>query len=400
MSRAGSVLISAALAASIAALAGCGDDLSRSEKETIVSLSLAKLPDVPPSRSNRAADDPRAAALGEKLFHDTGLSGPGTVACATCHDPARGFQDGLPRGVAVGTTDKRTMPLAGVAWNIWFFWDGRRDSLWGQALEPLENPREHAATRSGIVRHVVQNYPDDYEAVFGHVRSLADVPDAASPLGDESAKAAWQEMSEDKRFAVDLAFANVGKAIAAFERTLRPEETRFDRFAAAIARDEKPQGEAAFSELEREGLRLFIGSGNCLECHNGPRFTDDHFHNTGVPDAEGATAGQGRAEAIDKLLADPFSCTGPFSDTTPDECDELRFMLRESPELVRAFKTPSLRGVGSRAPYMHAGQFATLEEVVDHYASAPRSPDGESELRPVRLTERGRQALVAFLETL
>src|SRR5690606_15553813 len=107
------------------------------------SLSIKSLPPLPPDPSNRYGDDPRAAALGHQLFFDTRLSANGKVSCATCHDPGRDFQDGLPLAVGVGTNTRRTMPIAGTAYSPWMFWDGRKDSQWSQALGPLESPVEH-----------------------------------------------------------------------------------------------------------------------------------------------------------------------------------------------------------------------------------------------------------------
>jgi cytochrome c peroxidase len=118
-----------------------------------------------------------------------------------------------------------------------------------------------------------------------------------------------------------------------------------------------------------------------------------------VPQAAGVPEDHGRAQAVPQLLADPFNCEGPYSDAG-GKCDELRFMIRDGEELERAFKTPSLRGVASRAPYMHSGQIATLEDVVAHYSAAPAAPSGHSEVNPITLTDRGRAALVAFLKTL
>ena len=119
------------------ALVGCKPaELSDSEKATVASLSLSALPALDPDPSNRVADDALAAAFGATLFFEQRLSGNGEVACATCHKIDRQFQDDLPRSVAVGTTDRRSMPLAGVARSPFMFWDGRRDSLWAQALSP------------------------------------------------------------------------------------------------------------------------------------------------------------------------------------------------------------------------------------------------------------------------
>jgi cytochrome c peroxidase len=292
------------------------------------------------------------------------------------------------------------MPLPGVAHNAWFFWDGRRDSLWAQALTPLEDPAEHAGTRTAYAHVVAAHFRDRYEGVFGALPDLAGLPASAGPLGTAEERAAWAAMTEEQRLAVDTVFANIGKALAAFQRDIRHEPTRFDRFAEAVAAGTAPQGDAALTDEEVLGLRLFIGKARCATCHTGPRFADGVFHNTGVPPAPNKPADLGREAAVALVEADPFNCFGRFRDGGAEACGELRFMRRDGAELTRAFKTPSLRGVADRAPYMHAGQFATLEEVVDHYVRAPQPEGGHSEAKPLRLSEREKAALVAFLGTL
>lgn len=394
--------IKAVAGAALLAVAACAPpDFSEEEKRLIGQLRLSQLGPLPPDPTNAVADDPAAAALGEALFFDVRLSGDGAVACATCHLPDRQFQDDLPLARGVGVTDRRTMPLAGVAHGQWFFWDGRKDSLWSQALAPLEDAREHAGDRTVFAHLIAAAYRSEYEALFGPLPdNLPNLPAHASPLGGEAAQSAWERMGEAERKAVDTVFANIGKALAAFQRTIGHEETRFDRFAEAVVAERAPEGDVAFSALEIEGLRLFIGKAECVNCHSGPRFTDEFFHNTGVPDAAGLPRDRGRAQAVEAVLTDPFNCLGLFSDAGGQACDELRFMVRDSPELERAFKTPSLRGVASRPPYMHSGQIGTLEDVVDHYSRAPAAPAGTSELRGVIFTDRGRAALIAFLKTL
>lgn len=382
-------------------LSGCGQaDFTEQEKRVIASLSLSALGDLPPDPTNRVADSEVAASLGARLFFDTGMSANGEVACATCHLPERQFQDDLPLAQGIGTTDRRTMPLANVAYSPWQFWDGRKDSLWSQALGPLEDAVEHGSDRTALVRYVAETYGERYETVFGPLPEMQGLPESAGPKGDEAARAAWDAMAEEDRFAVDTVFANIGKSLDAFQRTIRHEPTRFDRFADAVAAGRTPEGDAALTPLEIEGLRLFIGKANCIDCHNGPRFTDDHFHNTAVPPVPGLPEDRGRAGIIQELIEDPFNCLGAFSDGTEDDCAELRFMLTDSEELERAFKTPSLRGAASRPPYMHSGQIATLEEVIDHYSTAPEPVSGISQISPVVFTDRGRRALIAFLETL
>ncbi len=377
-----------------------GEDFSPEEKRLIGELRLSQLGPLPADPGNRVADDPAAIAFGEALFFDVRLSGEGTFACATCHLPDRQFQDDRPLGRAAGIANRRTMPLAGVGHSRWFFWDGRKDSLWAQALVPMEDAREQAGNRTAFAHLVSASYREDYEGLFGPLPDLSLLPQDASPLGMSEQQAAWAALPEASRDGIDGVFANLGKALAAFQRTIDHSETRFDRFAEALAAGREPEGDAAFNSLEIEGLQLFIGKANCIDCHNGPRFTDEFFHNTGVPPVAGLPEDRVRAQAVAQVLADPFNCMGRHSDTGEDGCDELRFMVRDAPEFERAFKTPSLRGAASRPPYMHSGQIATLDEVIDHYSEAPAAVSGQSELAGVVFTDRGRAALLAFLKTL
>lgn len=396
------LIICAAIAVSLAAMvAGCSQqEFTEAEKRTIASMSLSTLAPLPPDPTNRFADDPGAAALGATLFFDTGMSRDGNVACGTCHKIDRQFQDDLPRGVGVAETNRRTMPLAGVARDPFFFWDGRRDSLWAQALTPLENPLEHAGNRAAYVHYLKRRFGDRYERIFRPLPDLSAVPQNAGPFGTPAEQAAWAAMTEQQRQGVDLVFSDIGKAIAAFERSITHGQTRFDRFADAIAKGSIPAGDNALSDEEQAGLRLFIGRANCSTCHTGPRFTDNHFHNTGVPPVPGLPADRGRIAVVNEVLGDPFNCFGKFRDGGDEACGELKFMQKSAPELVRAYKTPSLRGVTDRAPYMHAGQFTTLDQVLDHYTKAPASVEGTSEIHPVALSDRERAELIAFLKTL
>jgi cytochrome c peroxidase len=389
------------LVGAVALLGGCEPSgFTDAETETIASLSLAALPSLPDDPTNKVANDPAAAAFGATLFFDQRLSRDGAVACATCHVIDRQFQDDLPLAKAIGTTNRRTMPLAGVAWNAWFFWDGRRDSLWAQALVPLENAVEHGGNRAAYTHFIAENFHDRYERIFGSLPDLVGIPRDASPLGDKMQQASWSQMKETQRAAVNRVFSNIGKAIAAFERSIAHEETRFDRFAAALLAGKKPGGDAVLTDEEVLGLKLFIGKANCVTCHNGARFTDNHFHNTGIPAVEGLPEDRGRETAVKEVTSDPFNCLGRYSDSGQGACGELRFMVTAGEALKRAYKTPSLRGVAARPPYMHAGQMKSLEEVVEHYVRAPASPYGTSEVHPLTLSEREKRALIAFLKTI
>ncbi|PBC24798.1 MULTISPECIES: cytochrome-c peroxidase [unclassified Mesorhizobium] len=382
-------------------LVGCGkSDFSDAERKTIASLALNTLPSLKPDTTNRFADVPAAAALGSTLFFDLGMSRDGTVSCSTCHKIDRQFQDDLPQALGVGRTNRRTMPLAGVAHDPWFFWDGRRDSLWAQALTPLENPLEQAGNRTAYAHYIKARFGERYERIFGPLPDFAGIPLNASPLGNDAERAAWNAMSDAQRDAINRVFANIGKAIAAFERSIEPAQTRFDRFALDLATGAEPKSDAVFTREEILGLKLFIGKANCVTCHNGPRFTDNGFHNTGVPPVADLPPDRGRVDAVAQVEADPFNCFGAYRDGDVSACGELRFMVKDAPELVRAYKTPSLRGAATRPPYMHAGQFSSLDEVVAHYAKAAASVRGTTEIHPLQLSDRERAALVAFLKTL
>lgn len=375
-------------------------ELTEAEKTTIASLSLSALPPLPADPTNRFADEPAAAAFGATLFFEDRMSRDGTVSCATCHLIDRQFQDDRARSVGLAMTDRRSMPLANAARSPFLFWDGRRDSLWAQALVPMEDAREHGGNRTAYAHFIRDTFAERYEGIFGPLPDLSTLPANAGPFGNAGERAAWAAMSDAQRTEVDRIFSNLGKAIAAFERSIVHEPTRFDRFAEAIRAGREPEGDAALTDQEIYGLRLFIGRGNCVTCHNGPRFTDDHFHNTGVPPVPGLPEDIGREAGAKQVLADPFNCLGRYSDARPEDCTELRFMAGKGPDLRRAFKTPSLRGAATRPPYMHSGQVATLEEVLDHYVRAPASPDGRSELAPLKISDRERAALIAFLRTL
>ena len=385
------------------------DRWSAEEVAAIASMRLNEAGPRPPEASNAYEQRTDAVALGRALFNDTRLSKNGQVACASCHSADRQFQDGRQFGQGIGTGKRRTMPVMGAAHAPFLFWDGRKDSLWSQALGPLEDPAEHGGNRVRFVRLVQARHEEQYRAVFGAMPALGKLPQDASPGGSETERAAWAAMPEGSREAVNLVFANIGKAIAAFERTLSYGESRLDRYAqATVAGDGR--GQEVLSPQEVRGLRLFLGKGQCVTCHNGPLLTDHAFHNTGVPPIDRARPDRGRADGLRKLLQDEFNCLGRYSDAKPEQCGELQFLAKDDPGQLAAFRTPSLRNVAERAPYMHAGQFSTLEQVVQHYAASPKAVLGYSELaqpgekhaarQPIRLSPAEVQDVAAFLGTL
>ncbi|MES3022109.1 MAG: cytochrome c peroxidase [Pseudomonadota bacterium] len=389
----------AALLACVLAGGTPGDTWSKGELAALASLQLAALPAAAPDPSNAQADVAGAAVLGKRLFFDPRLSANGKVSCASCHDPARQFQDGRALAQGIGTTARRSMPLVETARGAWQFWDGRKDSLWSQALGPLEDPNEHGGNRLAYARLVALHYRGEYEQLFAALPAFDALPAAAGPNGSAAERAAWQGMRESERAAVSRVFANMGKAIAAYEHALRFGETRLDRYIGATLRAE-PAAATLLTAAEKRGLRLFVGRADCISCHNGPLLSDQHFHNTGVAARDPRAPDPGRAAAIAKVVGDEFNCLGKFSDAKPSQCQELAFIAADDPHMMGAFKTPSLRNVALRPPYMHAGQIDTLDAVVRHYARAPQAAAGHNERKPMALSEQDIGDIVQFLGAL
>ena len=398
------VMTAAALVAGCSALLGATAERGKwtdDERATIASLSLAALDSLKPDPSNRVSDDSLAIRFGRRLFFDTKLSSNGKVSCATCHVGTRDFQDDKALANGVGVTTRRTMPIAGTAHSPWMFWDGRNDSQWSQALGPLESAVEHGGDRTQYVQYVAAEYRKEYERLFGGLPDVRGLPTHAGPNGDSTARAAWDALTPERRESITRVYVNMGKSIAAFERTIVPGETRFDRWVNVELAGKPHTPADSLSPDEEAGLRLFIGKANCVNCHNGARLTDDHFHNTGIPVSTlVAAVDSGRAVGARQAVQAEFNCLSKYSDAKPEECSELRFAVTEGKELVRAYKTPTLRNAADRAPFMHAGQLSSLKDVIAHYDRAPRAPFGKSELKRLRLSERERAQLEAFLNTL
>ena len=346
------------------------------EIEILRSLWIASLPPLAADPTNAVADNPRAAKLGQQLFFDTRMSANGVVSCASCHQPQRRFTDGLPKGQGVASSKRNTRSIVGVAYSPWLYWDGRKDSLWSQALAPLEDPNEHGSDRVKVVELVTQSseYREDYEILFG----------ALDPAEDD---------------AIDTAFANVGKAIAAFERLLMPSPSRFDDYVAALLDGNEDGQAAALTTDEILGLQLFIGEAGCTQCHNGPLLTNNEFHNTGVISFPGEVPDKGRVAGVREVLADAFNCGGNYNDSAEADCTELKY-ARTGAELIGAFRTPSLRNLENTEPYMHKGQFNTIAETLRHYNEAFPAMIGHNEAKPLGLSGRQLRQIEAFLGSL
>lgn len=353
------------------------DDWTDTEIEMLRSLWIGSLPELPADPSNAYSEDPRAAELGHELFFSTALSPSRAIACATCHRPELRFTDGMQKGRGIGQSKRNTKSIVGAAYSPWQYWDGRRDSQWSQALSPIEDPAEHGGSRGQAVAAVASDtrLRGQYEAVFG------DMPDRS-----------------DAR-EVDTVFANIGKAIAAYERLLMPGPSRFDHYVQAVLAGDAVKQDELYTDDERAGLRLFINEAACTQCHNGPLLTNHEFHNTGLLSFPGEIPDKGRAAGVREVLVDPFNCKGEFSDAEPEDCAELEF-ARTGPEVLGAFRTPSLRNLQNTQPYMHKGQMFSLAEVLEHYNEAPLAMIGHNESKPLGLSAAELLQLEAFLMTL
>jgi len=229
----------------LASNTGAMDDLhqwSERDKTTLRSLWIESLGPIPLNPSNRYAGDAGARALGRRFFSDFRFSGNNRVSCATCHRADYSFTDDLPLAHGMGTTSRRTMPLIGMAYQAWFFWDGRKDSLWSQALGPLESPVEHGFSRTLCYKVIKEHYRKEYEAVFGPFPDIDDSrwpPKARPAVDDPAALKAWISMTPRDRTAVNRVYANLGKAIEAYVRILMPAPARFDEYVNGVLGDDR-----------------------------------------------------------------------------------------------------------------------------------------------------------------
>lgn len=387
-------------------------ELGLSDAEVRKILRLSPLGAVPADPTNRVADDPRAAWLGQSLFFDARLSGNGQVSCATCHDPAKEFADGreVALGIAEGT--RNTPTVLDAARSRWLTWDGRADSLWSQALQPIERPHEMDGTRVGVAR-VLAGDPAlsaAYEEVFGPLPDanvIASLPARARPVpGDPTHPdaVAWESIDPPLRHEVEVVFANAGKSLAAYQRRLRAGEGAFDRFARGLREGDR-EGIDAIPPEAIAGARLFVGRAGCIQCHGGPTFSDGEFHSIGMPPRGGGLPRDpGRYLGTEILLADRFNAAGEFSDDRLGAEATMTARVARSPEQWGQFRTPGLRQVARTAPYMHAGQLPDLESVVRFYSTLEGAVQldhhQETVLAPLGLGEEEIRALVAFLETL
>ena len=377
---------------------------SNSEIRVLESLSLSNF--VPRHDStNRVVNNTDAVKLGQKLFFEKRFSADGTVACASCHKPELFFTDGLPQAVGLQQTNRNAPSIVGASNHIWFFLDGRVDSLWAQALHPIENTLEHRSSR-GQFAHTIYSDPElkrDYEKVFGPMPDISDktrFPLNAGPINIKEVKNTWNKMSPADQKIITGIFVNGAKAIAAYETRLQPAPSRFDKYAIAISNGNIDMAAQVLNKDETTGLRIFLDKGKCFICHNGPMFSDLGFHNIGTPPLNVKKYDYGRSKAVRRVKNNEFNCLSEYNDAKDKSCDELKYMVFHDEDTLAAFKTPSLRNVTKTAPYMHGGQYKTLADVIKHYNDPPATKVGMNKLLDIDLTDKEMNQLEAFLRTL
>jgi cytochrome c peroxidase len=271
--------------------------------------------------------------LGKQLYFDVRLSKNNTISCAFCHNPGTGYADVRQTSIGIdgGLGGRQAPTVLNSAFNRLQFWDGRAGSLEEQAIGPIQNPLEMGETPDGVVKKLkaIKGYRQQFQAVFGTEVSLQGIADA----------------------------------IAAYERTIISTDSPYDRFARGNT--------SAMNEAQRRGLELFRGKARCVLCHNGSNFTDNGFHNTGVPQV------------------------GPMTE------DLGRYYVTHLERDKGAFKTPSLRSVALTAPYMHDGAFKTLEEVIAFYnQGGGQNANRSSLIKPLGLSDVDKADLAEFLRAL
>ncbi len=265
--------------------------------------------------------------LGKTLFFDTRLSGSGRISCATCHQPELNWTDGKEKSMGhEGAVNKRNSPTIQ---NSWFykrlFWDGRAKDLQDQAFAPINSETEMHSDMPDVMR-TLRNIPG-YKKMFG------------AAFGDE-------EIDPDR----------MTEAIAVFEKTVSGRRSRFDEFLEGKRK--------ALSAAELRGLHLFRTKAQCMNCHNGPLFSDNGFHRNG-------------------MMTD----------------DEGLYKVTHKEEDLGKFKTPSLRDVMRTGPWMHNGKLTHINDILSHYNKLSPLP-GKSGSRMLYLTRREMADLAAFLEAI
>lgn len=307
------------------------------------------------------ADNPMSAEkveLGRMLFFDPRLAGDSSISCSKCHDPNKGWSNGVQMSDAYpGTKHWRHVPtVLNAAYLKQLFWDGRAGSLEQQCPGPIEAPIE-----------MNQN--------FAHlVEKLSGIP--------------YYKKSFQKVFKSDVTMENLAKAISAFERTVVSKPGPLDRYLKG--------DKNALNDSQKRGMAIFTGKANCIACHHGPLLTDHDFHATGVPEIEPL-----KTETDRIATRHFFAKVNEYPNPRSVNADYGREFITKSRSDRGKFKTPSLRELQWTAPYMHNGAFETLEDVIEFYMKGgEKHPNKDPEMKPFELSDQEFDDLLNFLDTL
>lgn len=291
------------------------------------------------------------AILGEKLFYDTSLSKNNDRSCATCHNPEKAFTDGLKTNVSLtGMNLPRNTPtLTYASLQNAQFWDMRQLDLEKQSVDVIQNKDEMHGSMENI--HAKIQLDKEYVKLFKKAYPKNSKPEA------------WQ----------------IQNAIASYVRSLNSFDSRFDKYMRG--------NKNILNSEEIEGMNLFMGKAKCATCHFTPLF------NGTVPPSYSKTEHE--------VIGTPNDPSGKSLSS-----DKGRYLYNKMPQLVGAFKTPTVRNSAITAPYMHNGVFKTLEEVVSFYNKGGGIGLGyevENQTLPfdkLNLTVKEEKALVTFMKTL
>jgi cytochrome c peroxidase len=286
---------------------------------------------------------PDKVRLGEALFFDPNLSHCGTISCAACHTPEKGFSDEqeISDGCAGKTGRRNSNTVYNTAYSSHMFWDGRVQTLEEQALGPVVDGAEMANTWDNVLSYLNTGI---------HPISKQEFPEA---------RKFYQKFFQTV-FGGEITTTTVTKAIGAYERTAVSFDAPYDKW---LKGDDK-----ALSAGQVKGLELFFGKAKCISCHQPPNFTDFDFHNLGVPNAGFETA--------EKFPLNASICGGIPKDVDPGR-GEVGF-LRSSCSDLGKFKTPTLRNIALSKPYMHNGAFKELSVAAAHLEALAKG-----EVKPV-----------------
>ncbi|MFP4293565.1 MAG: cytochrome-c peroxidase [Cyclobacteriaceae bacterium] len=286
------------------------------------------------------------AALGKVLFFDPRLSGSNQISCSSCHDPELNWTDG--RSVPIGHDHQQGKRNTPSLLNVWtqksLFWDGRAGSLEEQALSAIVNPLE--------MHQDLELLPEELNRLEGYRQLFQEVYGKPSITKEE-----------------------ILHALGIFQQTITSRRSKFDRFI---------EGQyTALSDQALWGLHLFRTKGRCMNCHNGPLFTDQQFHNLGLT-----------------YYGRKYEDLGLYN-------------ISKKPEDVGKFKTPGLRDVMRTRPWMHNGLFDNIEGVLNMYNAGmpqPKPKEGQEQdplfpktsplIRKLDLSLKERDAIIAFLESI